>query len=344
MKRHGNLWEKIISKDNLELAYERSRKHKSSFLAVRRFAHNSEEKLEKIRQSLINKTFHTAKYNEKKVFEPKERIIYVLPYSPDRIVQHALMNVLIPIFEKLFITDSYACIKGRGQHKGSKRCMEFVRKNKYCLKCDIRKFYPSINQNILMSLLKRKIKCENTLWLLEDIVFSFNGGKNVPIGNLTSQWFGNLYLTELDRFIKQELKIKCYLRYCDDFCLFGDDKKHLHYCKNEIEKFLTDRLDLSFSKSDIFKTSQGVDFLGYRHFNNYILLRKSTSKRIIKRIKKLPEKLKYGTIGIDCYRSTIASTYGWLKHANTYNLQKKLKICELLKELQQNDRSRKCNT
>lgn len=344
VKKHGNLWNKIIDYNNLELAFEKASRKKEKYGEVIAFEKDKEYNLIKIRESLINKTFKTAKYRQKRVFEPKERIIYILPFSPDRIIQHALMNVLIPIFENLFIKDSYACIKYRGQHKGSKRCTEFVKKNKYCLKCDIRKFYPSINQSILMNLLKRKIKCKDTLWLLENIVFSFNGDINVPIGNLTSQWFGNFYLTELDRFVKQELKIKSYLRYCDDFCLFNNDKKYLHYCKYKIEKFLKEKLDLNFSKCDIFKVIQGVDFLGYRHFNNYTLLRKSTAKRIIKRIRKLPDRLKSGNISIDYYRSAIASTYGWLKHANTYNLRKKLKIHELLEELQNNDKGVKSNS
>lgn len=336
VKRYGNLWEQIISKDNFLLAYQKSKKGKSSFTAVKRFAHNWEEKLEAVRQLLVTKTFHTAPYNKKTVYEPKERIIYVLPYKPDRIVQHALMNVITPIFEKLFITDSYACIKYRGQHKGSLRCIEFVRRNKFCLKCDIRKFYPSIDQAILFKMLERVFKDKDVLWLLKDIiVFSFEGGKNVPIGNLTSQWFGNFYLTKMDRFIKQELKIKDYVRYCDDFCLFGNDKAYLHECKRRIEKFLREELELQFSKSDVFNTKQGVDFLGYRHFDNYILLRKNTAKRIIKRMGKLQKELECGIITEEQYRSVITSTYGWLKHANTHNLQIKLQLNKLMAEIKE---------
>lgn len=337
MKRYGKLWEKIISKENFEEAYRKSKKHKSKFKAVIKFQTDWEKKLEDVRQLLITKTFHTAKYKKKTVFEPKKRVIYVLPYQPDRIVQHALMNVLTPIFEKLFITDSYACIKNRGQHKGSLRCMEFVRRNKFCLKCDIRKFYPSIDQKILYSMLERVIKDKDTLWLLKDIVFSFtdNNYKNVPIGNLTSQWFGNFYLTKLDRFVKQELRIKDYVRYCDDFCLFHNDKKYLHECKRRIEEFIKTELALTFSKADVFNTKQGIDFLGYRHFDNYILLRKNTAKRIIRRFKELPENRKNGIITEEQYRATISSAYGWLKHANTHNLQMKLNLQELRKEIQE---------
>lgn len=336
MKRYGNLWEKVISKENFREAYQKSKKNKSKFKAVIKFEKDWENNLEEVRKLLLNKEFKTAKYKRKIVFEPKKRIIYVLPYKPDRIIQHALMNVLTPIFEKLFIRDSYACIKYRGQHKGSLRCMEYVRRNKFCLKCDVKSFYPSIDQKILFEMLKRVIKDKEVLWLLEDIVFSFkdSNGKNVPIGNLTSQWFGNFYLTKLDRFVKQELKIKDYVRYCDDFCLFHNDKQYLHECKRRIEKFLKEELELRFSKSDVFNTKQGVDFLGYRHFDNYILLRKNTAKRIIRRFRELPENLKCGIITEEQYRSTISSAYGWLKHANTHNLQVKLDLYRLRKEIE----------
>ena len=329
MRRHGKLWEKIISEKNIQLAYIKARKHKSQFRAVKKFEKNEKENLEKIRQSLINKTFKTAKYFEKQVYEPKQRTIYVLPFSPDRIVQHALMNILIPIFEGLFIKDSYACIENRGLHKGSLRTMEYVRRNKYCLKCDISKFYPSINHEILLKIIKRKIKCKDTLWLVEDIVNSFPGNTNIPIGNFTSQWFGNLYMNELDRYVKEELKIKDYIRYCDDFCLFHNDKKVLNQAKVKIKEFIETRLELKFSKCDLFQTSQGVDFLGYRHFKKYILLRKSTTKRVKKRLSKLPKLLEENKISKEQFRSSVASTIGWIKWANSHNLSLALNIRQL---------------
>lgn len=342
MKRYGNLWEKFITKENFELAYWKSQKGKRSFRAVKVFKKNWQENLEKIRQTLINKTFKTGKYKEKIKYEPKKRFIYVLPYAPYRIVHWALMLVLTPIFEKLFIKDSYACIKGRGQHKGSLRCMEFTRRNKYCLKSDVYHFYPSINHDILYAMIERKIKDKNILWLIKDIIYSFVGETNVPIGNLTSQWFGNYYLTPLDYYIKNELKCKDYLRYSDDFCLFSNDKKYLRECQKKIEIFLKEKLKLRFSKSDIFNTKQGVDFLGYRHFHdNYILVRKRTAKRTSKRIRKLPEKLKCGKISVEKFEGQVASAQGVLKHANTYNLRRKIGLDNLLQEMNDNVRARR---
>lgn len=330
MRRHGNLWEKITSKENFEIAYARSIFGKSKKRNVIKFKKDKENNLEKVRNVLINKTFKTSRYTEKTIYEPKKRTIYVLPFAPDRIVQHALMNVLIPIWDKLFIDTSYSCRDGKGIHEGSKKTMEFIRRNKYCLKCDISKFYPSIDQDILMDIVKKKIKCKDTLWLIDEIIHSFPGGKNTPIGNFTSQWFGNLYMNELDHYVKSVLRIKDYLRYCDDFCLFHNDKAVLNDAAKKIKTFIEEKLKLKFSKCDLFPVSQGVDFLGYRHFNKYILLRKRTAKRVTKRLKRLPLMLEKGIITKEQFRSSVGSTYGWLKWANAHNLSLKLKIDEMM--------------
>jgi len=261
MRRHGNLWAQIISLDNIRFAHEKAIKGKSKMKSVIKFNKDIEGNLVEIKDILEQKTFTTSKYHEKTVYEPKKRIIYVLPFSPDRIVQHALMNVLEPILEKFFIYDSYACRTGKGVHAGSRKTMEFVRRNKYVLKCDISKFYPSVDQDILFNIVKKKIKCPDTLWLISDIIYSFPGGKNVPIGNYTSQW------------------------------------------------------------------------LGYRHFNNYILLRKSTTKRMRRRLGRLPKQYTSGRITAEQYRSSVGSTWGWLKHANSHNLMVALKYEDLKKEV-----------
>ena len=211
-------------------------------------------------------------------------------------------------------------------HDASRKTMRHVHNYKYCLKCDISKFYPSIDHNILMDIIEHKIKCKPTLVLLDDIVRSFGGGKNTPIGNYTSQWFGNLYMNELDNNLKQKHGVKTLIRYCDDFVMFSDSKQELQDLQRHIKRFLKDKLDLTFSKWSIFKVVQGVDFLGYRHFPDKILLRKSTAKRVMKRIKALPKLLMTGEITFDQYKSSIASTKGWLQWANTYNLKLNLNL------------------
>jgi hypothetical protein len=321
MRRHGNLWQEIITPENIRLAYEKAAKGKGTMRNVIKFRENLNENLELIRQSLISRTFHTSRYSTKIVHEPKERIIYVLPFNPDRIVQHALMDVLAPIWEGLFINDSYACREGKGIHMASDRTMEFVRRNKYCLKCDIHHFYPSIDHEILLKIITHKIKDKDTLWLLSEIIHSFPGGKNAPIGNYTSQWFGNLYLNELDHYVKETLHSKDYIRYCDDFLLFGNDKNELNRDAKLIDKFINKNLKITYSKCDLFQTQRGVDFLGYRHFPDYILLRKSTAKRMMKKMKRLPDLYRSGSISAEYYQSFIGSIWGWLKHADSYNLR-----------------------
>ena len=310
MKRHGNLFEKIVDMDNLRQAYYNARRGKSWQRAVIKFNEDIESNLISIRNSLVDKTFTTSSYKTKFIHEPKKREIYILPFTPDRIVQHAIMNVIEPIWEGLFVYDSYACRVGKGIHAGSRRAMEFIRRNSYCMQCDIAKFYPSIDHEILFNIIKKKIKCSETLDLLYDIISSIPGEKNIPIGNYTSQWFGNLYMNELDQYLKRECGAKCYIRYCDDFVIFSNSKVELNSLAGEIVDFLTNKLKLSLKKCSIFPVSQGLDFLGYRHFKDYILLRKSTAKRVVKRLRKLPNELDKGNITKDQLRSSLASTQG----------------------------------
>jgi len=335
MKRHGNLFSKIIERDNIHLAYRKARKGKSWQDTVKHFENNLEENIQKIQQSLIEKTYTTSNYTERTIYEPKQRIIYKLPFNPDRIIQHAIMNVVEPIWDSLMIHDSYSCRKGKGIHAASKQTSEFIRKNNpgYCLKMDIRKFYPSISHDIMFNIVQQKIKCQDTLDLFEDIIYSIRGSKNIPIGNYTSQWLGNLYMNEVDMFVKHNLHFKHYIRYCDDFIFLHKDKDHLHQIKSSVTEFITHNLDMSLSKSDIFPISHGIDFVGYRHFPNYILVRKSTAKRVKQRLKTLPSKLFTNEITTDQYRSTLASTFGWLQWANSYNLRQSIGIDVMWEEL-----------
>lgn len=329
MKRHGNLWDKITCPDNLLRAYREARRGKGWQRHVKWFERNVNGNLLRLQKMLCTGAFSTSEYRKKTIYEPKQRDIYVLPFYPDRIVQHALLQVVAPLWDALFIEQSYACRKGRGMHQASQQTMHHVRKYKYFLKADISKFYPSINHDILLSIIERKIKCKRTLSLLENIVRSFDGDKNVPIGNYTSQWFGNLYMNELDQKIRHEHKIGSYVRYCDDFIVFHDCKKALSALKDWIEDFLSTRLALKFSRWSIAPVGHGVDFVGYRHFVKKVLLRKSTARRAQKRMALLMPKLNACKITIDQFRSSIASTEGWLKWANTYNLRMGMKLEEL---------------
>lgn len=330
MKRHGNLFQRVASYDNLYCAYELARKGKRWQRDVKAFETDVEGHLLRLQEALLHHTFHTSAYRTRKIFEPKERTIYILPFYPDRIVQHALMNIVEPIWDGLMLADSYACRKGKGLHAGSRRTMGMVRRNAYCLKCDISKFYPSIDHDVMMRIIERKIKDKDVLWLFSDILGSVPGGKNVPIGNYTSQWMGNLYLNQLDTYVKQVLGVRDYIRYCDDFLLFHDDKKQLGEWAEAVQHFCAERLKLRLSKCDVFPTSHGVDFLGYRHFRGgYLLLRKSTAQRMKRRAKSIPYDLRHGRTTKERALSSVVSMKGWLRWANTRHLALALHMDEL---------------
>lgn len=224
MKRVGNLWNKFISKENFRLAWYKTALGRHDRKDVQEFEKNLEQNLEKIRQEVIAEKFTTSKYSTKQIFENgKHRLIYILPLK-DRIVHHAINNIIEDIFVKGFIANTYGCIKGRGPLAGSYRIRKLIMKNDYCLKTDIKKFYPTVDQQILYNEVCKKIKDTKLLSIIKDIIFSFPGGKNCPIGNLTSQLFGNIYLNKLDKFLKHKMKVKNYCRYCDDCVILSNSK------------------------------------------------------------------------------------------------------------------------
>ena len=317
MKTYNHLWDGFVSEGNIEFAVRRALRNKRKSREIRDFLANRAEVTAQVRQSLIDGTFKTATYRSKIVHEPKRREILILPFAPDRIVHHALMNILTPIWDAMFCSDSYACRPGYGIKGASDRCMQFVRKNKYYLQCDVRKFYPTMHHETMFNIIRRKIKDKKILAILRDILKSVDGETGLPIGNFCSQWFGNLYLNELDTFVKHELRAKNYLRYCDDFCLFSNDKKELGIWQEKIRLFMLEKLHLTFSFSEISTVKNGVDFLGYRHFPKFVKIRKTTLRRIKRRLKKLlaiPKAVRDADLHIRCQ---IGSMHGWTKHAST---------------------------
>ncbi len=326
MKRYGNLYERITDYRNLIQAHLKARRGKAHYTDVRRINANPEPYLKSLQESLINKTYKTSPYATKKVYEPKERVIYKLPYYPDRIVHHAIMNITQPLWDKTFISDVYSAIPERGIHAGILRLRQFLRdkeNTQYCLKFDISKFYPSVNHNILLSLIKKKIKCRDTLWLLEEIVRSPGGSTNIPIGNYLSQYFANICLNEFDHWLKEARRARYYIRYGDDGVILNQSRSRLVELKDEIEAYLQDNLKLKMNpKSRIVHVdSQGIDFLGYRTFRNYSLLRKSSANRLkhkVAAIVKHPEQFEPQHI-----ISSVVSILGWLSYCNSYNLANK---------------------
>lgn len=320
MKRINNLYEKIISIDNLIEADEIARKGKKRSYGVK--LHDSKRgcNILELHNTLSEESFKNSEYSVFKIYEPKKRLIYRLPYYPDRVLHHAIMNVLEPIWRRVFIRHTYACIRGRGIHlalKDLKKALRDKEGTRYCLKLDIKKFYPSVDHDILKEIIARKIKDKRLLRLLSVIIDSAPG---VPIGNYLSQYFANLYLSYFDHFIKEEKKVKYYYRYADDIVVLSSSKEYLHSLRSDIERYFKKHLKLQVKNNyQVFPVSaRGIDFVGYVFFHTHILLRKTIKKAFIKAVKKGAVK---GT-------SSYQSYFGWATHCNSKNLLKKINSYE----------------
>lgn len=271
----------IINYNNILYADEKARKGKLHSYGVKHHDRNRERNLHKLQDALTNLTYKTSEYSLFTIHEPKERLIYRLPYFPDRIAHHTLMNYLEPIWEKIFIAHTYACRKNKGIHKAAQDIKKVLRKDvvntQYCLKLDIKKFYPSIDHEILKSIVRRKIKDTKVLKLLDEIIDSAPG---VPIGNYLSQYFANLYLAYFDHWIKECKKIKYYFRYADDIVIFSKNKESLHTLIKDIIEYLNINLKLTVkSNYQVFP----LDSIGWLKFCNSISFCKKLVLRVCKK-------------------------------------------------------------
>lgn len=323
MKRYGNLYEKIIDKDNIRLAHHNARKGKTYYKEVKMVDSDIKKHVDEIHTMLKEETYQISKYKTfVKVDSGKEREIFVLPYYPDRIIQWAIVQVCEPIWMNSLIHQTYSSLPGRGIHLALRHLKRDILKHPdettYCLKFDIKKFYPSINHSILKSTIRKKIKDTRLLDLIDKIIDSAGG---VPIGNYLSQFFGNLYLSEFDHWIKERIGMNYYYRYCDDIVILHNNKGYLHSLLFEIKNYLYIKLGLHVKAShQIFPVAvRGIDFLGYRIFQNHILLR----KRICKNMKKKLGKMKMFEKITERDRNIIASYNGWLKWCNCKGLYDK---------------------
>lgn len=314
MKRHGFIYDKIISLENLRKADVIAQKGKQKQPGVIIHNKNREANIQALHKMLVDKKFKTSEYSTFPVYEPKERLVYSLPFFPDRILHHAIMLQLDPILNPTFTSDTYSCIKGRGIHKAIeavKKSMINVNDTFYCLQMDITKFYPSTDHDILKGKLRRKIKDNDVLNLLDEIIDSAEG---LPIGNLLSQSFSTFYLTYFDHWIKETLKVKDYFRYADDMIIFASNKPQLHAYLAAIRKYLKIHLKLDLKGNyQVFPVhSRGVNFLGYIRYHTHTRLRKPIKKGYAK------------AVIFGKSKASIASYRGWAKHANTINLTNKL--------------------
>lgn len=331
MKTYKNLFVKVCSLRNLHTAYCKARKGKRYAEEILEFSYALEENLLKLKEELETHTYEHGTYKEFYVRDPKKRLIRAAPFR-DRVMHHALCNIIEPIFDCRFVYDSYACRNNKGTHKGVERLQKFVRSDKdnYALKCDISKYFDSVNHKFMLGLIAKRIKDKEIIWLARlilesSVTYKESGACGIPIGNLTSQLFANIYLNELDYFVKHKLKVKHYIRYVDDFIFLQESKQSLHEIKKQVIGFLESlRLGIHTKRAVVFPVSLGIDFLGYRVFNSYRLLRKSGVKKFLTQLKKLKIGYEKNLLPSKKIYESLNSWIAHSMHADTYGLKTKI--------------------
>ncbi|WP_457571533.1 reverse transcriptase domain-containing protein [Desulfovulcanus sp.] len=315
------MWSQIVSWDNLLAAYMEAGRGKRCQADVLEFEWSLEENLIQTQNELTWHTWTPGRWREFYVHDPKKRLICAPPFR-DRVVHHALVRVIEPLFERKFIYDSYACRKGKGAHAAVQRLQSFLRRAKrnwgkvYVLKADVAKYFPSINHERLLHLLSRTIRDKEVLWLC-GVILDTHTPKGIPVGALTSQLFANIYLNHLDHYIKDDLGIKYYARYMDDFVILGQSKQSLRDLLHQIETFLVCELYLMLNpKTAIFPISQGIDFCGYRTWPTHILPRKRNIRRAKQRLRSLRDLWQAKRVTLDKIRASVMSFLGYVKHCS----------------------------
>ncbi len=319
------MFEEIIKIENLLLAWKEFFPGKRDKPDIQEFSLRLIDNIFSLHRDLLNHTYRHGSYQAFNISDPKPRSIHKATVR-DRLFHHAVYRVLYPYFDRKFIADSFSCRIGKGTHKALARLKSFVYKvsknnTRTCwiLKCDIRRFFASIDQDIIMDILKLHIRDGQILWLLGEVIGSFHStefDKGLPLGNLTSQLLVNVYMNEFDRFVKHKLKVKYYIRYVDDFVIFSENRDYLENLIPQVDLFLREQLKLTLHPQKIFiKTlASGVDFLGWIHFTDHRVLRTATKRRMIRRIGEHPTK------------ETISSYLGLLKHGNAQDLRSRFEF------------------
>src|SRR3989338_1515549 len=350
MKTYNNLYSQLISYENLEKAFKKARIGKSSKPYVIEFEKNLKENLTSLRNELENFTYIPKPLKRFTIRDPKTRIIHASAFR-DRVVHHALCNIIDSIFDKTFIYDSYANRKGKSVHCAIKRFDYFKRKISingsqlnntnyknmvigYVLKADIKHYFDTIDHAILIKKINRTIKDKNVIGLIKQILnqyyFQFEG-KGMPLGNLTSQFFANVYLNDLDYFVKHKLKAKYYMRYVDDFVILHNSKEVLIEYKDKINKYLNNlKLELHPNKSKIIPLYKGINFLGFNVFYYHKLLKKSNIRRFKRKLHHRSIELAVGDLNYDDFINGMQGWLGYAMWANTHNLRKT--IAEKIKD------------
>jgi RNA-directed DNA polymerase len=345
MKTYKNIYPQICAYQNLYHAWRKAAKGKRKAPEVADFEYFLTDNLLQLEEELQNQTYQPGPYRHFRITVPKPRRISAAPFR-DRVVHHALVQQIEPIFEARFSCDSYACRKGKGTHAALDRCQQFARQYPYVLQCDIVQFFPAVDHAILRNILFQTIADDRTRWLIDrilnsgagvlangydmvyfpgDDLFAINRPRGLPIGNLTSQFWANCYLNELDQFIKRELKCRAFVRYVDDLLLFSHSKKELWAWKQAIVDFLPGlRLTLHKRSSTVYPVTNGIPFLGFVTYPIHRLLKRRNGIAFARRFRAQLRQLSGGALD---YADVAASVQGWLAHAahgDTYGLRRAL--------------------
>lgn len=330
-----DMFNEIVSEGNLHKAYRKALSGESKYKPdALRFARDEMHNLEKLRLSLVNGTYKFDGYVEFTVYEPKERLINA-PHFKDKIVQLAINNVLKKFYNSTFIHDSYACIDNKGTHKCVDRIQHFMKKanweygeSTYIVKCDIKKFFYSINREILKDILSKRIKCEKTLRLLFLIIDSADmiSELGLPLGNTLSQLCANIYMNELDQFCKREFGLHYYVRYMDDFIVVVRNKDIANMVLQTTKEFLKDKLclELNEKKSKIFPINQGVNAIGFKIYTTHKLLRNDSKRKIKRKLNAMPYLISQGRMTIEKAEQMLNSWLGHAEYGDSHNFIKSL--------------------
>lgn len=329
MKRVGCLMDKICDPDNLRLAFHKARKGKQGKISVLKYSERIDQNLFDLRLQLLNGTFTPGTYNYFRIYDPKERLICAAAFE-ERIVHHAIMNICKPYFERNLIYDTYATREGKGVYSAIERARYGMRHYKYVAKLDVRKYFDSISHNVLKAKLRKIYKDNALLKLFDSIIDSYNteNGRGIPIGNLTSQYFANYYLSSLDHFIKERLRVPVYVRYMDDMLLFAEDRTQLKEYVRIVNEYIENELLLSL-KPHVFSTSDnGISFLGYKLTSNVMLLNRRSKVRFKRKYRYYTNLLENQTIGELEYQNHMLPLIAFVNKAYT----RKLRLATVNKE------------
>ena len=343
MKRYGNLWESVTDFANLDLAARKAQRCKRFRDDVLDYNYDLERNLHDLQASLRDKTYMPGPYRGFVIYEPKRRLISAAPYA-DRVAHHALCNVIEPIFDRTFVDTCYANRVGKGTHKALARCVELARSHRYVLRADVEKYFPTIDHAILKEKIRRKIKCPDTLWLIElildnsneqeapaayfpgdDLLTPAERRRGLPIGNLTSQLWANVFLNDMDHLVPGRYGGRRYLRYVDDIALFSDSAEELEKAREALDTELRAiRLRLHPAKTEIAETKRGVNWLGFRILPDRIRVRQENLKRARRRLRQMQADYREGLIERGKISQSIRSWVAHLKHGDTARLRKRI--------------------